>query len=239
MEVPLETGLPVLLRQEFEEAGEIRSQVHAMLVPDGSGPLLEVEEVQVERLHRDLDLPHRKPERDDHQDEARREEGLSGSDLPEEEDEHAEDADEKARDARGLHALDQVNPVPEVVDLPRDERVGVLAVPGVEAPDERREREEAVRVGEEKERDRGKEERGGGEAQLHVRHTIADAPRELRASSGVSTANDGGGRRCSSSPHPPNAPARAPGLDRNPRPGGFRFRIRPAPRLPDHSRLAG
>jgi hypothetical protein len=77
-------------------------------------------------------------------------------------------------------------------------RVGMLAVAGVEAPDERRERKKAVRVGEEEERYRGKEERGGGEVQLHVCHTIADAPRELPSSSGVSIANDGGGRRCSS-----------------------------------------
>ena len=107
---------------------------------------------------------------------------LSEDDLPEEEDEHADDADEEARDSRGLHVLDQVDPVPEVVDLLRDERVRVLAVTRVEAPHERGEGEEAVRVGEEEERHRGEEERGGREAQLHVERTIADAPRELPAS---------------------------------------------------------
>ena len=87
-----------------------------------------LEEVEVERLHRDLDLADREGERDDHQDEAPREEGLPDADLPEEEDEHADDAQEKARDARGLHVPDEVDPVAQVVDLLQDERVGVLAV---------------------------------------------------------------------------------------------------------------
>lgn len=69
--------------------------------------------MQIERIDRYVDFPERNPQRDQEHEQAEAKHPLSNCDLPNEQEQHAGNAQKEAHNAGGLHVPYEVHPFAE------------------------------------------------------------------------------------------------------------------------------
>src|SRR5690606_7261951 len=128
---------------------------------------LQVPQQQVERVRRQLDLAERQAQRNQQQKQRAAEDQLRALLPADINDHHAQHAQEQAADAQRLHVADQAHAQAQALDLAEQDVGRLRLVARVQAANDVGDRQEAVGVGEQQQRDGREKQRRRGQRQFH------------------------------------------------------------------------
>ena len=128
---------------------------------------LEVGEVQVERFNRDMDFAHRIGQGNEEGEQTEAEDVTSGYLLAQEDQKHADAAEEQAEDADLLHLADETDPFAQMLNLHEEARLRLAGIALMQRADEVRQSQETVGVGQHQQGNGGKKQSRRGELDIH------------------------------------------------------------------------